>query len=631
MNQICLINNETNEEENKREDSLMDEETDQEETNSTANKITGFTSEEDNCDEIQNNEEIVTSCVKSNTEDTAVESSDHLVSTPKPCTTSSKSSPLVIMPTIDGISNIEDGKLMPDHAAISLIKTTSPNTLTTDQLINIDNRQTIKEPVSAVATTSQIVVKSLAISKNLLLHEHHSHKSSINNSVEHRNKTKVTIAGKIDCEQNQKDQVSRTGQISVGTTQQTVYKCPIAKCGKYNQEEDMVKQHMRQTHKIQCPTPLKQVIEKKQSSAPKPLDIGRVLATNDGDRVTQLNVDSIKVYKCPINGCDSYDSQDKLIRRHVKEVHNRLCATPLKPVEKIIEKEQVVVTAKPQISTSQLKKDYDKTDEDNDLFFASSFRSNTADHSGSAMKDDDYVTAKKKHHFIPNSSFGPNKAFGSQARELIISLKLYFELKHRDWCKERVFKEIAQATRLSSRSVKRIVLSFEKHKKIVGHKPVDLSDRRLYKCTDEDRDVLLQCMYKLKDDRRLKTVRDVYYEITKSDQFNPSFKGCRKSTFYKLFVKTGLKIGERLISNRKPELISKEKGYGISPLKSASGLWECDWTGCEKTFKLRANMLEHVRCHTDDKPYECIFPKCRYKCRTMSNINHHQRSHNKDK
>ena len=571
-----LINKEVKSEKNKDGDneSPMDEETSENIVNFIDNIVNNFTAEADNSNQIQNNEEMVTSCA--NTNNLTVENSGQSVSTPKPRTTISNPSPVIIMPTIS-----KDGKLMPNHRTIYLIKTTSPNTTlpggsapTAGQVLLINNNQHIKGPVSGSATTGQVVVRSEDTVKMPSLPRGKSYKPIVVKSVGSLSQKQMINPGQMKDSRSvaitsqpspssQKDQVHATGDPSTSVSQTTtkVYKCPVQRCGNYSSKEVQVRQHVTQFHKIACTTPIKQVemVIKKQDVPQN---------TNRPSNVWP------QLYRCTESGCDVTLKDKSSINQHLIKDHNVVHRASTGGVGYPITKELV----------------------------------------------DHYIEAKQKEHFIPNSCFGKSKPVGAQARELVINLKLYFMLRHPEWRVKKLMDEICEATKLNFKTVQRIIYSFKKHKKIVGPKQAR-SRSKVFVCTDEDRDMILQCMYKLKDENRLKAVHDVYYEMMKNDQFNPSFKGCQSSTFYRLFAKTGLKIGERLISNRKPELIAKEKGYGISPLKSASGLWECDWPGCDKKFKLRENMVEHIRCHTDDKPYECIFPKCRYKCRTGANIN----------
>ena len=570
--------------------------------------ITNFTAEEDNREK---NEEMVASCVTSNTEVTASQSTHQSVSTPKPCSTSSSSSPLAIIRTTTGPTKSEDGKQVFKPGTIYLIKTSSPNILVpAGGSITNGQLKLIKQAINKNVTSGQIVVKGQARVKMAS-----PHKSAVN-IIRKNGQVKFINAGQVigsstnvtsANQQSLKNKVSTTAGGCDPTKQQTVYKCPVTGCGKYNLEEGFIKRHMSDVHRIECPSPLKQVIGEKQMSsfmtqklktqAMKEFDATPSTSSHKIETVSTCNTLQLEtmggkgivsqLFKCGKSECSRLFLTEFSVWHHMEKDHG------------ITEEESASYTITKLAPESCPK---------------------------SMFSEEEYVEAKKREHFIPNTSFSLGKAIVAQAREMVINLKLYFELEHREWNKARVMREIAKATKLSWKAVQRIVLSFEKHKKIIG--PKEQKKRAPhFVCSDEDREVILQCMYKLKDESRLTSVQELYCELMKSDQFNPSFKGCSSSIFYRLFAKTGLKISERLIINRKPELMAKEKTYGISPLKSSSGQWECDWPGCMKTFKLRENMIEHIRCHTDDKPYECIFPKCRYKCRNMSNIKHHQRSH----
>ena len=637
----CLINKEVKSETIDEEGNDGDDYNMEEAPNSTDHIRTDSTAEEDS----QCNEAVDTSFVKSDTQ------SGQSVSAPKP-------SPLVIMPTIGGISNIKDGKLMPNRT-IYLIKTTSPNPVltggsipTSGQLMFVKNGQIFKVPFSKSAITGRIEKEGQGRPKvPKSSSDQHSPTTSVG-TINQINMTKGVELITTKANQ-QNDQVSASGDEFDPKTQQVVYRCPFMGCDQYNEREEWIKSHMRLSHKIKEPTPLKQVFAKQQvlSIAGASDPSTKVLPIVDASDPSTK--EAVKVYKCPFKGCSNYNRNEKVIKLHMTNFHKTKCNTPLEPVD--LAEVKPAQTTRTQtapkgcreaykcgqrgcqqtfLTESSIKqhlmKEHKIADEQRALSSIISLVPEASLKNMTKKKIKDYIEMKKKEYFIPNSSFGKNKVFSSQARELIINMALYFELRHPDWNKQQLLEEISKATKIKIHAVHHIYYSFKKHKKIVEPKIPDRSDRFQYKCSDEDRDVLLQCMYKLKDENRLKGILEVYYEIMKSDEFKPSFKGCKIATFYRLFAGTGLKISETMIINRKPELITKEKGYGISPLKSSSGLWECDWPGCDKKFKLRDNMIEHIRCHTDDKPFECIFPKCQYKCRTMSNIKNHQRSHNKD-
>ena len=377
-----------------------------------------------------------------------------------------------------------------------------------------------------------------------------------------------------------------------------VFRCTVNGCSQYNTAYDYIKKHIDTFHHDSDHT---------DDTQPKPVDLmcGQhvIPCTNSANSahkqpVPQSIVPKVIAYRCRVKGCHHMSRTEPSIKSHVvidhqisaEECDAYKCRISVAQDSVQLNSEEVLSK---QVNRERLK---------------------------------EYVRTQMKEHFIPNSSFANKAPICAQARELIINFKHYFELRHPEWNQTRLISEINKVTKISDKSIYRIIESFRQHKKIVGPKMPDYRDRSQFKCTDEDRDVLLQCIYKLKDEGRLKYAQQVFNEINRSDIFNPSFKGCMSATFNRIFRKTGLKIKKHMIINKKADLIEKEKKYRISPLESSSGHWECGWPGCKKTCKIRENLIEHIRCHTDDKPYECIVPMCGYKCRTAANIANHRRS-----
>ena len=206
-----------------------------------------------------------------------------------------------------------------------------------------------------------------------------------------------------------------------------------------------------------------------------------------------------------------------------------------------------------------------------------------------------------------------------QLQEAVINMNEWYEKMHPEWKKWRIIKEICMSCKLNTITVRRTINHYIKYGtyrefECKGRKPS-------FVCSDEDRDILDKCIHKLKDENRLNGVNDVYKEMKTSPEFNPSFKGCGRQTFYKIFNQSGFKITETTIVNKKPERkVSKEK--------NAEGLWQCVWPECGKVFNNSTDLVVHTRTHTQEKPYACRQAGCTYKCSTPGKFQKHLKVHN---
>ena len=208
-----------------------------------------------------------------------------------------------------------------------------------------------------------------------------------------------------------------------------------------------------------------------------------------------------------------------------------------------------------------------------------------------------------------------------QLKQAIVNLHHFFREKNPDWKEMRVMQEVADGMKVSLRSVKDTVYYSRKYGTIRERKKTRQTRGSRYVCSDDDRTVIERCIYKMKNENRLKSVRELYNEIECSQEFNPSFKGCGRSTFHRIFQKSGFRITETMIINRKPSAAQTEGS-------KVDGMWQCSWPGCDKRFKDRQHLLSHTRTHTQEKPFECRQPGCDYRCTQYGNFLKHLKVHN---
>ena len=208
-------------------------------------------------------------------------------------------------------------------------------------------------------------------------------------------------------------------------------------------------------------------------------------------------------------------------------------------------------------------------------------------------------------------------ALNDQTRQVLVNLKHYFHQRNPNWQQGQVIQEISKASMISPGTVRNVIYHYKKHgavktNKIGKRKPV-------FVCTDADREILAKCIDKLKNENKLNGVNDIYLEINRNNELNPSFKGCLKSTFYRIFNKSGFKITETMIINEKP--------ISDNQLTKVDGLWHCVWPGCDKKYKERRALSIHTRTHTQEKPYACRRPGCSYRCTQYANLMKHLKVH----
>ena len=209
-----------------------------------------------------------------------------------------------------------------------------------------------------------------------------------------------------------------------------------------------------------------------------------------------------------------------------------------------------------------------------------------------------------------------------QLQEAIINMRDYFKNKNPLWKQTQIIREISLATKVNSLCVQRIIYHFNRHGELKIPKTTWYKTPK-YQCTEEDRLQLEMCIDKLKRESRLNSTADVYREMTSSDEFNISFKGCTLASFHRIFKDTGFRITETMIVNKKPGDAHNQ----VSKDSKVDGHWHCSWPECNKKFKNKEHLIDHTRTHTREKPYGCVQPGCDYWCASYANFIKHLKVH----
>ena len=140
-------------------------------------------------------------------------------------------------------------------------------------------------------------------------------------------------------------------------------------------------------------------------------------------------------------------------------------------------------------------------------------------------------------------SIETGKPLDIQLKEAIINLRTYLQKKNPYWKRKQVIVEVTAALNLKSPNiVYQVIREYRKNKCFKLEAGKSGPKRRRFFCTEEDREVIDQCIEKLKDENRLNSVSDVYYEISTNNEFNVSFKGCSLPSFYRIFEESGFRI-----------------------------------------------------------------------------------------
>ena len=241
---------------------------------------------------------------------------------------------------------------------------------------------------------------------------------------------------------------------------------------------------------------------------------------------------------------------------------------------------------------------------------------------------DDRKELKKK-YLLEDTSLGQGCGVERQTKEVILNLNQFFKDMFPSEPQIIINELIESATKISVSTVKRTLNEFKTTGKLKEVLKTKKREPFKYKYNDEDRDILSNAVYKLRDENRLTGCYSVYNEIRTSQEFNPTFKKCGFRTFIDIFKRFGFKIGRNRIWDIKPSDSESERTACQRTKDSTSEKYLCDWPGCQKQFNNREHLIMHLRTHTNVKPFACRYPKCDYRCAVYGNFTKHLKCHNK--
>ena len=211
----------------------------------------------------------------------------------------------------------------------------------------------------------------------------------------------------------------------------------------------------------------------------------------------------------------------------------------------------------------------------------------------------------------------------TQAKEIIINLKNYFEIYHQTWSSSAVVEEIARATRINISSVHRVIDYFNKYKELPPSPPIQSPAKPSPKTfsktlksivgqtsaantpfvtTEDNKTIIMNAILRLNEKKKSFGVDDIYKEIKSSLDGRIAFNECNLSMFRKVCRKTGFDkyIKEQVKPDRQDPVGVVKKG----------GFYLCNQVGCVKRFRdtvaLRAHLTRHrrglIKSHPTSEP-----------------------------